>query len=277
MKKYNKIHVISDIHGYYPRLLAASKVATREQPLFVLGDLFDHYYGDERKIINLILKLAAEQKLVLIIGNHDQVIQTAFESELTPTETIEILTKEKNIKKFKIFNTLFSESFYAQFILIKDRLLTPGFDDESKLNRFYSEIKELSTKPEYYNQYQQLQSLFSLFKSHDEVEINGLKLLLSHSGNIEDTASRDTVKPYFQLDSRYDYGVMGHLTIPAVKQMISEETDMINFEQNFELNSKVTGLNITGTYMYNHHSKMIMIDNGSYKQRVVTIKCDATT
>lgn len=272
MRSYKKINVISDIHGYYYRLVAASKTATKDQPLFVLGDLFDHYFGDERKIIELVLKLHEEERLVFILGNHDLIIQLAFTQIFSVEESLTKLTKEKNIRKFKIFKTIFSPQFFEQFMKIKDRLLEAEIEDEIKLNRYYQEVAILTSLPENQESFSQLQTLLAIGKKYDQVEVNGRKLLLSHSGNIDDPSSRDTAKSYYQLNEKYDYGIMGHLTITAVKQMIAEEEGMLNFNQYFTMNPQLPGLTINGTYMYNSHSKMIMIDNGSFQQRVVTVQ-----
>lgn len=272
MKSYKKINLISDIHGYYYRLEAATKVASKEEPLFVLGDLFDHYFGDERKIIDLILKLYEEQRLVLILGNHDLIIKLAFEQIFETEEALTKLTKEKHIRKYKIFKTIFSPQFYDQFMQIKDRLLESDVDDEAKLKRYYMQIRELTALPENEEYFIKLQTLLAIGKKYAEVNINGTKLLLSHSGNVNDPSSRDTAKSDYHLAEKYDYGIMGHLTIPAVEQMIAEEHDMIDFKQNFSMCPQLPGLTINGTYMYNSHSKMIMIDNGSYQQRVVSVE-----
>lgn len=270
MQTYNKIHLISDIHGYYQGLLMASQLTMPDCPLFVLGDLFDHQYGLENKIIDLLLELNERNSLVLITGNHDVVINLAFNRSLNDEEAIYKLTKEKNLKKFKIFKTIFDEEFYSKFLKLREGLLEANVSDGDKLVRYYNNISKLAQEPKYIERYIKVQKLMDLFVDYAEVEVNNHKLLLSHSGNITDPFSRDTAKPYFKLDNKYDYGVMGHLTIPKISQMILEEGDMLNFEDNFELNYKLNKLKIDGEYMYNHHSKMIMIDNGSH-ENVVTI------
>lgn len=271
MRRYDKINVISDIHGYYEGLYQASLKACKSEPLFVLGDLFDHHYGDECKIIDLLLELASRESLILISGNHDLVINLAFNQILDDRETMIQLTKEKNIKKFNIFKYIFSNDFFEQYIHIKNKLLDTEVEESLKIEAYYNNINKLVTEKQYNAQYQKLQKLLSLFISYAEVEVNGIKLLLSHSGNPNDQSSRDTAKAHYQLNTKYDYGIMGHLTIPFVERMIEEEGDMIDFKQNFIMNQKLEGLNIEGTYMYNSHSKMIMIDNGSDRQEGITI------
>lgn len=271
MQAYNKIHLISDIHGHYQGLEAAAKLANNSEPLFVLGDIFDHHYGDEGKIIDLLLALDNKRALVLILGNHDLVIDIAFNQRLAAAETIDILTKAKNIKKFKIFEYLFSAEFFEQFLVIKEQLLEAGLDDQSKLERYYLQITELAAAAEYIDVYRKLQKALSLFVSHASVSVNGVRLLLSHSGDVNNPSSRATVKAAYKLDANYDYGVIGHLTIPKVEQMIFEEGDMLDFKQNFSLNPQLAGLRISGNYMYNSHSQTIMIDNGSDRQQAVTI------
>lgn len=268
---YSEIYLISDIHGYYQGLNDASKLCSEEKPLFVLGDLFDHKYGEENKIIDLLIKLSADNCLFLIKGNHDLVIELAFNEISTTDLTYQALTKEKNLKKFKIFETIFSMEYYQQFLKIREQLINSECQLETKLANYYRAIKSLSEQPNNIERYQALQKLFSIFKEFCEVTVNQTKLLLSHSGDITNLASRDTARASYQLNNKYDYGVMGHLTIPAVELMIEQEGDMLNYSQNFEHNYKLQSLIIEGNYMYNKHSKMIMIDDGSHTN-VLTIK-----
>lgn len=270
MKKYTKIHLISDIHGYFEGLEQAAGLSNSQSPLVVLGDLFDHKYGDENKIIDLLLNLQTRNELILIKGNHDIIVELVFNQVVADEEAINKLTKERNLKKFKVLRTIFDDQFYLVFLKLRDQLFEANVSDSEKLKRYYLQMKQLTSKPQYLKRYQQLQTLLSLFIDYVEVQVNDLKLLLSHSGDINNSFSRDTAKPLFQLDSKYDYGIMGHLTIPCIEKMIVEEGDMLDFESNFKLNYPLAGLSIKGEYMYNKHSKMIMIDNGTH-QNIVTI------
>ena len=74
MKKY---FVVSDIHGFYQELIDALKSAqydknNNEHILIVLGDIFDR--GDNPWEVYQFLKSIPEDKLILIRGNHEQLL-----------------------------------------------------------------------------------------------------------------------------------------------------------------------------------------------------------
>lgn len=262
MNKYRKIYLISDIHGSYEGLLAASQVCSSESPLFIVGDLFDHVFGYEDKIRDLILKLTSDNKAVLITGNHDVFLETMIHPNFSNNVLYKQITKPKNEKKMAVFKTLFDKDFYNNYIELKNDITSI-----TDIDQFYQEVHNLCKSTKYAHQYNKLIQLIEVSKLYVEVEVNNYKILISHSGNITDPSSRDTAKAYYQLDSKYDFGVMGHLTIPMVEQMIIEEGDMISYS-NFVTNNRFEGITIEGNYVYNKHSQMVLIDDGTYSNLV---------
>lgn len=268
MKKYEKIFVLSDIHGHYAGVEAAAKICSSTSPLFILGDLFDHLYGQENLIIDKILELSLKKSCYFIIGNHDIIIDIGLHQIFDPNLTLSSLTKKSNKKKFKIFATIFSANFFEQFETIRQELINSRCDLATRLNNYYKQITKLVHEPEYMERYIKLQQLLTLGIKEYELEINGKCILLTHSGVANDPSSRNSVKPNYRLAEKYDYGVMGHLTIPFVEQMIDEEGDMISFK-NFEYHTELDGIRLTGQYLYNHYSKQILIDDGTHANLVV--------
>ena len=73
-----KYYVISDPHGYYKQFEKALRKAgffDEKEPckLVVCGDLLDR--GEEaNKIIEFLLKLKEEEKLIYILGNHEDLL-----------------------------------------------------------------------------------------------------------------------------------------------------------------------------------------------------------
>ena len=73
-----KYYVVSDVHGYYSALIKAITDAgffdeDRPCKLIVCGDLLDR--GEEAdKLIELMMKLYKEDKLIYILGNHEDLL-----------------------------------------------------------------------------------------------------------------------------------------------------------------------------------------------------------
>lgn len=71
-----KYYVVSDIHGFYTELITALENAgffseTKPHKLIVCGDLLDR--GEEaNQLIEFMLKLMEEDKLIYILGNHEE-------------------------------------------------------------------------------------------------------------------------------------------------------------------------------------------------------------
>ncbi len=269
MKEFKKVYLISDLHGYYDGLEKVSSHVTVNTPLYVLGDLFDHKYGDENKIIDKIIELAAKNSLYYVIGNHDVTIDLAFNRKYDDNYTLTELTKEKNFEnRFKIFQTMFSNQFFTKFEAIRSELFNQQLSVETRLNNYYLRMEELCNERQYVDRYMRIQALFNIALKSDEIQIGNKKILLTHSGVIEDPKSRLTAKAEYQLDEAYDFGVMGHLIIPKVELMIAEEGDMIDYATNFTKEYNIEDLTITGDTMYNSHAKQILIDNGSHNNLV---------
>lgn len=271
MKEYKKIYLLSDIHGSIKGLEKASKVCTRESPLYVVGDLFNHQFGAENKILSMLLRLIDEQRCNFIFGNHDLFLDIMFNPKGRYEQLYTNLCKPKNERKMQVLISLFDYEYYQSYIDLKKSLETSENIDLG-IKSFYNEVKKLNEREKYKANYKQIEKLLAAGIDYDQFTVSGKRFLLSHSGEPGDYASRNTARNSFKLKAEYDYGIMGHLTIPLVERMIEEEGDMIDFKQNFELNPTFDDFLVEGNYMYNRHSKMIMIDDGSY-QNVVTLSC----
>ncbi|MBD3675794.1 MAG: serine/threonine protein phosphatase [Planctomycetaceae bacterium] len=73
---------VGDIHGCRTALetLCDSLKLTSEDTLIVLGDVVDRG-PDSRGVIDLLLKMQEICELVMILGNHDEMLLSAFESK----------------------------------------------------------------------------------------------------------------------------------------------------------------------------------------------------
>lgn len=267
MKEFNKIYVLSDIHGYVEGLIEADKVVTKNKPLYLIGDLFDHQFGFETQIMDTVLKLIEERRCHFIVGNHDQLfemmlIRTKYENKFV----YDTLTASKNKRKYELLIDLFDYSFYVQYLDLIEQLSTQVLSIENSLSEFYSKLETITNK-DYKDKMGKVTKLFNSARRDDSIRVNGTSIFMSHSGESEDLASRGTCKDYFKLDDKYDYGIMGHLTIPKVRSMIEEEGDMIDYKY-FVDSYKLVDLKLVGNYSYNKAKRMILVDDGSYTNLV---------
>ncbi len=258
MGELNKAHFISDIHGYVDGLELADKICTQEEPLYILGDLFDHKYGDEKKIIDLILKMIDEQRCHLIMGNHDEVLYLIFFRILDDQTLVNELSHKSLSKVTKIFMTLFDKQFYDKYILIINK-----FNINQNLDEYYQDINKLVSCQKYQTTYQKIKRMYETSNRYLSIKIGSKRLLLNHCGSNQRPDNIEVVTNKYQKPAEYDYIVMGHLTIPYVEEFISGIDDAIEFS-NFTLNSNVEGLTISNTMLYNSVNKAIMIDDGSH-------------
>ena len=89
-----KYYVVSDIHGYYAELIKALENAgffNEKEPcmLIVCGDLLDR--GEEAKpLIELMLRLEGEGRLVYVLGNHEELLVQCLQSIARGDDVYEI-------------------------------------------------------------------------------------------------------------------------------------------------------------------------------------------
>ncbi len=266
MNNYKKIYLLSDIHGYVEGLEQASLVACKQTPLYVLGDLFDHKFGYESRIAELILSMIEEQRCFLILGNHDEFTFNLFQTCGNFESDYIRLTKTKNLKKYQILIDLFDIDFYSAIIEYREQLIKSAHKEDA-VNRYYTKINQLCNTDMYIKQYTNLIKLLSSGQLYIDVIVNDNKILLTHSGDKSNTSSRDSVKDGYKLEESYDVGIMGHLTIPAISKMIEQEGDMISYS-NFIDEQPHKQINIEGNYIYNSYSNLILIDDGSHANLV---------
>lgn len=260
MKEFNKIYLISDIHGYAEGLIAADKVCTNDKPLFILGDLFDHIYGKEQQIVDLLLKMIEEKRCYVVIGNHDEVLNIIFFRHKSDQVTIEELTNSSVQVVTKVLKTLFSELFYYRYEAIRQDLQDSIFNDEIKVANYYRQVDELIVELGFEHVVGKLEQLFKCSNYYEEVQVGNKKLLLTHSGSKTCPFDLQVITNSYKLDEDYDYGVMGHMSSGYIESALASIEDSIDFS-NFAPNQQLDGLGIEGDYVFNNSSKTVMIDN----------------
>ncbi|WOO89098.1 metallophosphoesterase [Mollicutes bacterium LVI A0078] len=265
MRNLNKAYFISDIHGFIEGLEQAEKVCTPSEPLYILGDLFDHKYGDEKQMIDLIIMMIDEQRCNLIMGNHDEVLFLIFFRFLDDQTLNAELSHHSLNKVATIFKTLFDESFYTSFISLIEQ-----FTLDLDLDNYYKKVTELALQENYKQTYDKVKRLYESSSRFETISIGSTKLLLNHCGSNKRPDCIDIVTTNYQAAVDVDYVVMGHLTIPYVEEFIQNIDNSVVYNK-FIVNPKFDGLQVSESILYNSYNKAIMIDDGSHTN-LVTIE-----
>ncbi|MFY0744826.1 metallophosphoesterase [Solibacillus silvestris] len=70
----NKAFVVSDIHGMYGHFIKLLEHWNRDDKLIILGDMIDRG-PDSLKVIQHVMELKANHDVIVLQGNHDQMIK----------------------------------------------------------------------------------------------------------------------------------------------------------------------------------------------------------
>ncbi len=272
MGTYKKIYAISDIHGYPEGLEKANELATIETPLFVLGDLFDHIYGNEIQIVDTLVDLLESKRGYIITGNHDEVLYLIFFRFHNDQTIIEELNHPGFSTVTATLRTIFSDQFYERYEFIRVRLLNSPDSMKLKIDEYYSSVINLVKELEFDETYEKIKYLFEASRIYHEVQVADKLLLLTHSGNMYKPYGIEVLLADYQLDSKYDYGIMGHITTPYLKNSLINSGSTLKMN-NFILKPVFKEISIRGNYVYNKHSKTLMIDDGTH-HNLVTIEVE---
>lgn len=264
----NRLYLISDIHGYIDGLNDAEKVISSENPLFILGDLFDHKYGDEQAIVKKLCTLIKEDKCKLVFGNHDQVLYLMlFQIEQDYDKAYFELTHPSIKVVVEALKHLFSTEFADAYEEIRQKLLISDIDIKVAIDQYYSEVNKLCDLSSYREIYQQIKYLYENTYMYIEVSIGDKMFLLTHSGSVDNSESREVLTKSFVCNDKYTLQIMGHLTLPYVAECLKTESDPIPFSE-FKDEYSNSEIVVLGTYMYNQYSNTLMIDDGSHTNLV---------
>ncbi len=258
---FNKIYVISDIHGHIEGLIEAQKVASKECPLFILGDLFDNIYGYELQIIDLIIKLYSQNRCYIIMGNHDEVTLLLLFRFMSD----ETILKEFNNPGFtvitKVYKYLMDEEYYHSLEKYRQQLIV-----DLDIDKYYHSIKKLSNSDKYRETYLKLKHLYNIITRNLEVGVGDQKFVLNHSGCNHTPYDLSVLSLDYDA-SDYEYIIMGHLSPNYIAEAANMYPNPIPREK-FIPNIKLNGLTIEGLYIFNTVHNVIMIDNNDFTNLV---------
>lgn len=267
MKNYSQGYFITDIHGYNQALNQAYLLATSESPLFILGDLFDAIYGNEQQIIDLLLEMEKSNRCQVIIGNHDEVLYLMF-FRFKSDQTIELELSNPGFQRVsKVLKTLCSELFYYRYEMIRQELNDSNLELQRRIDRYYSEVNQLIKEFGFESIIKKLEQLFSISKYSQIIQIGRHQISLTHCGDQKCPFDLSILTPNYKLPQNCDLGIMGHITGPYIEDALKRVNSTITID-NFVTNQQISGLKISGNYIYNNHSKTIMIDDGSFTNLV---------
>lgn len=267
MSQFEKAYFISDFHGYIEGLEQTAHICTPQHPLFILGDIFDHIYGNELAIIDLILKLVEENRCYPVLGNHDEVFNLIFFRFKSDQIIIEELSNPGFTVITKTFKTLFSELFFERYETIRQKLIYSELEDRIRVDNYYKAVNKLIVDLEFEQVRIKIEKLFKVTEYYRVIQIGQIKLLLSHCGNKQCPFQLSIFTTDYQLPVEYDYGIMGHVTSLYIEDVLTKLNKRLP-TSNFVNNQQLHNLEITGEWIYNNHSKTIMIDHQSHTNLV---------
>ncbi len=268
MNNYQHVYLISDIHGYIEGIKSASAVSTVDAPLFILGDLFGHQYGIENQIIDLILQLCNEDRCKIIMGNHDEVLYIIF-FRFKDNQTIIAELAHPGFEVItETLKTIFSIDFYHQYETIRTNLLTSQLDDNIRIAEYYKQVEQLVIEQGKQERLSKLYTLFEQSTIFAQFKVGQTKFFVSHSGSDDCVYGLNVLKPDYRLPNGCDYGIMGHVTTTHLSRSLDNLPGSLPLG-NFISNHSIEGIGITGNYVYNQHSKTLMIDDGLHSNIVI--------
>jgi hypothetical protein len=127
MKKY---FVMSDIHSFYDEMIKALKLkhfddANPDHILVVCGDLFDRG-PDTNKVFDFVAKLAEEDRLIYVYGNHEELLFDCVDEILNHTGgvsshhisngTFDTIIQFTGMNKYDIYGRIFDRKEFIRKI-----------------------------------------------------------------------------------------------------------------------------------------------------------------
>ncbi|WOO87271.1 metallophosphoesterase [Mollicutes bacterium LVI A0039] len=267
MTNYQKIHLISDIHGYIEGIETIETELSPAEPLFILGDLFNKKYGDEKQLLNKICELSLANKCHVILGNHDEVLFMMFLNTADDQVTHSELTHDTFGVVTESLKGMFSPQFYAEYEQIRLKFKHYQGALSEAVKAYYHAVTQLCKDEKYQPTYEQIKYLYSVTKDYYEVTVGAQQLMLTHSGIPDNCEAIKIVQHDYQPRNDERMLVMGHLSIPYLETFLKQIPRGLPYSS-FTKTYQSSLITISGNSKYNTHSNALMIDDGSYTNLV---------
>lgn len=250
-------YLVSDTHGFIQSYRSLDRTATFDKKAYILGDLFDHKYGDEKDILNILVNMLNEDRAEFIIGNHDLGLLYL----LFPKDSYECkvnLLKYSNDIILKVVEGLYDTRTYD---LMFDYLNEYKFTQD--INKYISNVSQLISNRKFDRINKNLEYLFNDAKKYVEINLGDKKVLLSHSGTISDPYSNEILSETYSCDVDYDLSFIGHVTTTHLKHNLKKVTKSLPLHNFDRGKHPFKDINVKGSFYYNKKHKTFMIDNGT--------------
>ncbi len=242
----SQVYFISDIHGFSDGLLKFDDLVTSNKSRgFILGDLFDHNYGEENKIIDCLYSMLLEDKCIYILGNHD----TSFFSLLFNVE--EEITQDPNV--VKVLENVYTREVYDKVVELLNMDLS--------MQSYYTYVDEITRGFDVTNK---LKEIFNKSNYYYDLKLGNKLILLTHCGHKEILNSRDILNKDYKLEPKYDFGIMGHMTTPYLLKCIDGESNPINHVDVLCNKHTINDIEVLGEFHFIKTHNTFLIDDGSH-------------
>ncbi len=258
----NSFYLVSDTHGYIPAFRSLDKLATVDKKAYILGDLFDHYFGEEKEILNYIVNMLNEDRAVFIMGNHDFGLYNLLFPSNTYVSKLNLLKHSSRVI-LKVVRGLYSQRVFD----LLDKFLTE-FKKTQDMSKYIDNVSYLIEDEEFRRITDNLKYLYKDAKYFVELNILSKKILLTHSGDKKDLYSNEIITHNYHNEYEYDFAFMGHVTtshLASNLRKVQEPLPLNNFIRN---KHNIPDIIVKSTYSYNQKYNTFMIDNGSHNNIV---------
>lgn len=266
-KMYEKVYLISDVHGEIKGISDNLDEFTKETPLFILGDLFNKVIRQEKYLLETVVNLINDDRCHFILGNHDEVMfQLLFPDANYGRKEEEVIFNITHIGTTKVLNTLkrlISEKYGNMLLIQRDKLI----NNEVTLEQYYDCIKQYKGNDQELPIINMVQKLYKNCKLYCDISVKGMKFRLTHSGQKEICEGFESITyDYIQFDD-IDATVMGHIVFEGAT-VIGKINNAIPKDIFYKING-YEKLEIQGNVLYNPVNNILMIDDGSYANLVI--------
>lgn len=251
-------YLVSDTHGYVTAYRNLDKIATVDKKAYILGDLFDHTYGDERELLSILVNMLNEDRAIFIIGNHD----LRLFNILFPIDSYECkvsLLKYSNNIVLKVIKGLYSERVYN---LVK--MYIEDFRKTHDINRYIDSVSYAIDHDKFKQVNTNLRYLYNDYKAYVMLEVNNKRILLTHSGDAKDPYSNMIISHDFKPSIGYDFAFMGHITTTHLKMNLFKLENPLKVKDFIKNKHSFGDVNVKGSFLYNSIHNVFMIDNGTH-------------
>lgn len=157
------------------------------------------------------------------------------------------------MKILKVLDGVFGKEKYVKMVELINGCIN--------LEYYYKKVSKLLSGNEMYNM---LKVLYSKSHVHYDLKIDDKLILLTHCGDKQVLHSRKILNKDYKLESKYNFGIMGHMTLPYLEKCILAEDNPVPLIEILEDTNNIEGISVEGKYKFLKVHSTFLIDDGSH-------------